>query len=608
MISLSHFTNFIPKKRPGAGKRFQFVEVLSEVLTKKRRYSSKSIDNKPKTNSPVLHDFINESSNKHLQKIEGYDSFLNLHNSKEVNLADSFDPSKDERDFESTLLENNQNKYDYIKEIKRENDEFSTYSHELQKIRHSSSSFFSQFLSFSNSLTGYNSWIPGVELSKEDAHFYHVFVNGFIAAISPQYTCPELSPGAIFIPQGANSPIIQEIFYVCGASFLSWEIPELKDSVQKRYISCLNNLACQINSPGVDITEDWMLAAMLLLCLRDKYFGSVSSKPAGHITMAFQIIKKRRLKRIYNSVKVRELQYDNAIMYSRPNDSTSIALLNNVVNNPSIDNSKDSSVWNWLLDEEIPAEDFTPNEKVLMESFLYNYSVLLLICDKNLIGFLPSPFDIFEEYKYILCANMYKCTVYWMNNPVFGAALDAFEFAAKASWLCFKSPLNESNMGLARDLYEKVLLYTPPSLSEEIFRKESKENYTKLKESTIVADIVAKAVSILMIRILNSDSLPGDPLIQHLVLEIYYKFQLLTPTSSLWPICGWPLVVTGVVTLLTTHREYFRSQCSRLSELFHALYFAQIIEILFKAWGDSFGHTPAWDILFDRSSLLAFCI
>ncbi|CUM67339.1 uncharacterized protein PRCAT00005032001 [Priceomyces carsonii] len=484
-------------------------------------------------------------------------------------------------------------------------------------------------------LNGYDSWIPGVQLSSEDAYFYHVFLNGFIVAISPQLTHSELTPGAVFVPQGAFSPILREIFYVCGASYLSWKMPDLKEIVQKKYIKCLNDLAKIINSSETDGTEDWMLTSMLLLCLREKFYGAEPYKPATHITMACRIIKKKHQKKkmilegesFSKDLCVNRLEmnntcdqirfYDSPYHESSPQEGPS-SLQATQQQDPELLSL--SEFYNLNAEgffNDICAPDLFLNntkletsasEKLLMESFIYNYSVILLICDRSVMNFLPSPFELFDEYKYILDATVYKCPVPWMNNPVLGAASLAFEFAAKASWLCFKSPLSEKDMKLARNLNDIALRYMPPSLPENIKKTENEETLKRLGESITVARIVTEASRILLAKILDSNLSQEDEAIQERVLRIYDGLLSLSPLSSVWSICGWPLVVAGMAATLSDHKEYIKSKCFMLSDFLHAQYMTQIVNLLSKAWGEGCNPERGWDLLFDHDSLLRICI
>ena len=61
------------------------------------------------------------------------------------------------------------------------------------------------------------------------------------------------------------------------------------------------------------------------------------------------------------------------------------------------------------------------------ESFVYNYSINLFLCDKSVRSFVPSPFTIFKELTPFLASPVYTCSDPSMNNPIMGAALPAFE-------------------------------------------------------------------------------------------------------------------------------------------------------------------------------------
>ncbi|KAH3688608.1 hypothetical protein WICPIJ_000408, partial [Wickerhamomyces pijperi] len=97
-------------------------------------------------------------------------------------------------------------------------------------------------------------------------------------------------------------------------------------------------------------------------------------------------------------------------------------------------------------------------EKMLLESFVYNYSIALLQYNPSNES-MTSPFQIMEEFRPFLNQKLYDCPAPWMNNPVVGASLSVIEIAAKCNWLRLQMPLDESNTQLAMRLLNSAKYY-----------------------------------------------------------------------------------------------------------------------------------------------------
>ncbi|ODV96526.1 hypothetical protein PACTADRAFT_1111 [Pachysolen tannophilus NRRL Y-2460] len=662
-MSLPHHSKFVPKKETG-NRRFSFVVSFADGSSLK-----KLIDNKKPTVEPlessqsVLKVLSNRDSNNIV--IQSFDNRTGINEPVDNFRSSTLDIPKEEKgdsidknilpslkNFPSSISDGffTSDRDSHEERLKSRVEEKlvleTNYRNRLDLVnsKRCGNEFF-----FSNSaiINGSSTWITGIQLSTEDAYLYHAFINGFIAAISPQLTHPKLTPGAIFVPPGVSSPVLRHIFFACGAAHLSWRRPELKSFAQYKYAACLNELANLINAPETEGTEDWMLIATLLLCLRDKHFGTVPSKPAGHLTMAFQIIRKRQNEKVRNRSQLEwDIMFEKSFLKSPPKskslkDNLSIATPIHSIEEVNCYSEKDlicleqkefkdsdNLVLAGALDNDnkfknylnrlcmMPSKggetklEFSPTEKTLIESFLYNYSVNLLISKPSQIGFLPSPFQIFDQFRDMLYDPIYDCPVSWMNNPVFGAALESYEFAAKASWLCFKLPLDHENMKLAQKLFKDLMFYVPPVLPTNISSSYSKEVYHKLTESVLVADIVAKAAHILVAKLVNPNLLQNDEMIQRNVTGIYNGIRRLPPNSLVYIICGWPLVVAGAAAIFPVHKEYIRMRCLALSELIHGEHMTQIVNFLQKAWGNDLNseNAPGWNLLFDRDALEKMCL
>lgn len=398
-------------------------------------------------------------------------------------------------------------------------------------------------------LNGCLTWVPGLDFSTNEAYLFHAFVNGFMNAVSPQFCHPQLTPVAIFVPQGIERPLMKNIFAACGAAFLSCKLPDLHAIARRKYAVCLEGFASTLTTCK-DETQEWMAAAALLFCLRDKVFGCQLYQPAAHLTQALHILRKLRKKKDTNAVVV----------------------------------------------------------KFMIESFLFNYSNVLLSCDSAVVKRLPSPFEVFDEWRAVFEHIPFSCSVPWMNNPVFGAASGAFELSAKVSWLSFHFPLNGDHMITACELLVATYKLKLPEALEEMWAGRSASEFKHLKESLLVAELLVSSCQLLLAKLMNPDLEQADNLVQTKVSAICKRLRDLSPTSQEWVIMGWPMLVTGTAAILPEHRNMILELCLRSYELFHTAFMKQLAEFLVMAWGTEAEPGPGWNALFDRSSLLTVCV
>ncbi|KAG7896424.1 hypothetical protein KL908_000938 [Ogataea polymorpha] len=140
-------------------------------------------------------------------------------------------------------------------------------------------------------------------------------------------------------------------------------------------------------------------------------------------------------------------------------------------------------------------------DRTLLESFLFNYSIIFL-CQKEWLLELGSPFDIFNEFRPFLKTPLYQCPVPWMNNPVVGAALCAIELVAKASWLWYYYPFNLQHESLAVQVHSAAKYFIVPLLPPDVKFVQPKHVRRRLEDSCCTARIMAKAVYCLLTKLL----------------------------------------------------------------------------------------------------------
>lgn len=397
-------------------------------------------------------------------------------------------------------------------------------------------------------LAGSLTWIPGVHFSPREANFFHVFVHGFLPSISPQVCHPQLLPGAIFMLQGAERPFLRDVFLVCGAAFLSTTLPEHGVVARQRYARSLAQFANELSRTTSELQE-WMVAAMLLFCLRDKMVGSTPQQPASHLRKAIELIRTLR-----------------------------------------------TAAYNRL------------NIKFMVESALFNYSVIILTGGRAAGRFLPSPFALYDEWREVLEQQPYATGVPWMNYPVFGAAALGFELAAKALWLVAHRPLSAADMAVACDLLGQTYTLDKADMALAADGTRNQHAVKLLQDSVLVQDLLQLACQLLLTRLLHPTLELLHSIVQSKVQQLVCIIADMSARSSVWVICGWPLLVIGLCTQDPAHRELIQQRCRHAATRFHTRYMAQVGEFLEKVWATDYEAALGWEHVFDEIGLQLFCL
>lgn len=358
------------------------------------------------------------------------------------------------------------------------------------------------------------------------ARLLYAFMHGFLASISPQLCHEELTPRAIFIPQGQGNPLMIEVFLACGLAFMSNVHLSYEVASRKAYSNCLSRFAdklAQFKEP-----QEWMIAAMLLFCLRDKVIGELPIQAATHLSKAISHI--------------------DIVFESRCFD--------------------------------------VKNIKFMIESFLFNYSVLLLAGGKKVRNILPSPFLIYEKWRRLLNMQMYSCVVPWMNNPVFGAAAQAFENAAKVSWLVCEHPLTSDNMTIACDLLLELseLDDTSGVIVPENIVGAGRQH---LQDSKMLSNVIVVACKIALYKLINPSFDEANYKIQKLAQKGLRLMQHIPLNSPVNVIVGWPALIIGLCLIDADQRFSLSNRCIFVSEVNCVAYLKQVERFLDRIWTSS---------------------
>lgn len=462
----------------------------------------------------------------------------------------------------------------------------------------------------------------GLYMNNEEMKLFDAFTNGFMVAISPQLTHENLQPSAVVIPRGINNAALRSVFYACGATYMSWNNKELRSYAETQYQNCLRAIQNLIDSKAIAGNEDWILISMVTFCLREKYQCQDSVRNALFLIASLEIIKywtkaKLKSKTIskHNVTVIDDIEFSEyldqfelqtklheiCIYLSKRNSSTtnvehiftSLKMTGNVYNTDLKLETKDD-----LITELVHIYyDISPFERTMIESFLFNYSVNLLNFNPTLLKYLDSPFSVFKNLSPLLTKPIYNCPVKWMNNPIMGASLPAFELAAKANWLRLHYPLNDANNILANKLRGSAKFYTSPFLPEAVKFKEPTSVQRKLMESCYVGNMTAMASFILLTKILHPYYSSYNDEIQD-AIKIYFKnLEKLSPHSQAGAMCMWSFIITGLAITEKQQFDYLIHRIRTFGEMKKSKALLRVLSFLQSAWDFSGKRGITWDIM-----------
>ncbi|SCU99292.1 LAFA_0G23134g1_1 [Lachancea sp. 'fantastica'] len=372
------------------------------------------------------------------------------------------------------------------------------------------------------------------QFTQQDLLLYYTCIYYFLPAVGPQHTLPQLTTTETFVPLLAQNAIVKDVFLCCGATFLAWCQPQkYSDTAEALYQKCKACLHDELNSNRVCGDETWIFACFQLLVLTNKLHNgqgeSMVDRCVDNLSHSFDIIKRK-----YNDIE------------------------------------KHGS---------------TPADRMLMESFMYNYTVSLLVA-KDLTK-LPNPFGKgFQKLAALLKSPLFNdCDVAWMNNPILGPSLDAFCILAKVSFLSrLPLPLEESQWRAVADrLLEECLYYKPPRLPEQVRNDEQK--YEIYRPGLLCGSIISKACYLLLSKILRFEDFDvHDQQIQDLVKYTIKSLKDIEKGTPLLCILLWSLLVIGAFTVDFEDRQVIKEYLKSTSETIHSYGALKINLLLQLVW------------------------
>lgn len=462
------------------------------------------------------------------------------------------------------------------------------------------------------------------KMSSIETHCLDAFINGFLVAVSPQLTHEKLQFSNIVIPTGINNYAQRRLFYAAGASFLSWQNREFRQSSELEYHSSMSAFHDIINSDEtIGGKEDLVLVSFVIMTLRERYQCQNEIRNGLFLYASLKIIyywigiKERNLRKnkgplvvdnedgdeISSSQAALEDYYNQFILRDELNDifdnlshHTKTIRFRNISKVPDYTTSKIAIKDDIFSDFGDTAISVSAFERTIIESFLYNYCVGLLNFDPNLVPYVTSPFRVFEDLVPYLKTPIFDCPVKWMNNPIMGASLFAFELVAKANWLRYKYPLDSHNHEVAHTLQRHAQYYTSPFLPSETKFKLAKIIQCKLEESCHVGIMAAKASYILLTKLLNPELSSDFPDVQEELVTFFKSLHKVSLHSQAGGICLWQTLIAGLAVTDPEQREYLIYRVKTFGEIKKSEALVRVVHFLEFQWDNSMkGH--AWDIM-----------
>ncbi|SCU81369.1 LAME_0B06744g1_1 [Lachancea meyersii CBS 8951] len=372
------------------------------------------------------------------------------------------------------------------------------------------------------------------QFTQQELLLYYTCIYYFLPAVGPQHTLPQLTTTETFVPLLAQHAIVKDVFLCCGATFLAWCQPQkYSDIAEQLYQTCKSLLQDELSSTRIRGDETWVFACFQLLCLTNKLHNgqgeSMVDRCVDNLVHSFNIIKRKY--------------------------------------------------------HDIEKHGSTPTDRMLIESFMYNYTVSLLVAKD--LSKLPNPFGkVFYKLTVLLKSPIFNdCDVEWMNNPVLGPSVDAFCMLAKVSFLSrMQLPLQDTEwQTTAQTLLQECLYYTPPTLPEQVRNDACK--YEIYRPGLLCGSIISKACYLLLNKILRFEEFDvRDPQIQGVVKYTIQSMKDIEKGNPLLCILLWSLLVIGAFTVDAEDRLVIKEYLKSTSETIHSYGALKINLLLQLVW------------------------
>lgn len=417
-------------------------------------------------------------------------------------------------------------------------------------------------------------WIPLVQLSREQAHLYYTCATVFLPLFTQPHCTQEHLPARTFLPFGAQSAELREIFFACGAAMLAGQEPDehLLREAYTRYLRALDMLMDAVALGRVRGDEDWFFVAvqtLQTLCLRDRSFGHNATRCAAHLTAAHGVVCKRYPQRLLE-----------------PGGGASRR------SSDGMDTGAGTGAEAAEIEGTPP---LPPLDRTLLENFVFNYSVTIFFCNHHkLRQLLPLPFHFFDRNRWLVeplhrwervwgLADGTRCHP-WIDASLLGVAARAFEVAAKASWLVrLHMPLNDNARWLALRLQRTIetnVLVDVDTVERRCAVTFGSTQAAAYASNAGTARIVMLALGILITKMLHPEVRSPDEVIQRQVREMMAEMRRVEQLSPHYAMPIWAMIIGGLALMNEEQAVYFRDQCDRLAQLIRSTICRRVMDHL----------------------------
>lgn len=379
-----------------------------------------------------------------------------------------------------------------------------------------------------------------------DSFFFSHFANRFLPTIAQPHFHRSSPQKNLVLSAAVNSELLREIFVACGASLVAFDNELYRAVAQQKYKIALLHFLGKIKH-GLEGGEDWFFVAVQVLqtlCLRDPIGGANATRCAAHFSAAYKIIVR---------------------LLGRPH-----------------------------VHEDRP--QYSPLEKVLIENFIFNYSITIFYCDHDKLAWMvPNPFDFFSM------ANPKLAQMSTEDGSPQSSRMSmlAFQIAAKCSWLCrLNLPFNEADQKLHFEmlLFAEAILFSLESVDFSL-------QEVLVQNTVSVAKVVLLSSIILLTKMLDMEGVRAH-LLQHLVVKIILEIDQPYNRDIIFPI--WSLMIGASTALDFEHKEFFKKSLEKLVDLSKSTIAMQVLNHLEGLW-EIYNADESFELLFDTEVLDQVC-
>ncbi|KAM9928745.1 hypothetical protein OXX59_001653 [Metschnikowia pulcherrima] len=380
--------------------------------------------------------------------------------------------------------------------------------------------------------------------AEQDSFFLSQFVQGFLPTIAQVNFQDQAQFSQLVLTAAKESELLQEVFIACGASIVAFNHAQYRAMAHERYTKAINHYLNELKHGAVKGGEAWFFVAVQVLqtlCLRDTFADANATRCAAHFGAAYKIISLR------------------------------------------------------LSGKGTSTKPFSELEKIMIENFLFNYSITIFFCDhKQLPQLVPSPFVFFHRSRGKLVEIFYDSKFRYKYRSML-----AFQIAAKSSWSCrLKLPLDEE-----AKLLHMELLQLAEALHLSFENDDELYSHPNERVTTSIAKVVLQTSMILLQKMIDYDNVKAEGL-QHLVQGIRADISRPHNESTIFPI--WSLMIAASTSTSKNDRDFFRDRLDVLLTRSKSRIIVQILNHLDGLWELYKGDEP-FELLFDTTVLDEVC-